>query len=73
MAMVSGLDRVRPATYDDAGPELPSVEQGENVAELLVQQCAILERKRAEAAQQGSLLLAISGDLDPALASGNHA
>ena len=52
---------------DEARLELLGVEDGEDVAELVVRWGLILEWP--EATQQRQLLLAVLGDLDPTLAS----
>src|SRR5882757_5246963 len=56
---------------DEARLELFGVEDRENVAELIVRRGLVLEWP--EATQQRQLLLAVSGDLDPAFAAGDHA
>ncbi len=55
---------------DEAALELLRVQRCEDVTELVVRGCCDLERP--ESAQEIQLLLAIFGDLDPALAAGEH-
>ena len=56
---------------DEAALELLRVEDGKDVAELVVRGGS--DQKRPEAAQQFELLLSVFGDLNPALASRQHA
>jgi hypothetical protein len=60
-----------PNPGDEATLELLGIERREDVAELVVRRCAVLEWP--EAAQELELLLAEPLDLDPALATRQHA